>query len=274
LFGPARAAARAPVTPLAVLALVLAVRAAHAQTLSADEVMRRNHLATTVTDSTADATFTLIASDGQQRVRRVRTWTKLREDAVSDMRLTRFLAPPDIRGTATLTIENAGADDDIWIYLPALKRVRRLLSSNKKDSYVGSDFSYGDIIGFKVDDWTHVITRQEVLDGVPCFVVTSTPATQAVADTSGYSRRVDWIRADNFVTVKARYFDVGGREWKDYAASDVRPTDAAKTRWQAMRLEMRDVLTNHDTVIALENFHANTGLDGTMFSARELDREQ
>jgi predicted RND superfamily exporter protein len=273
LFDRGQAPARAAAT-FSVLALLLAAPAAHAQNLSADDVMRRNHLATTVTDSTADATFTLIAADGQQRVRRVRTWTKLREDGVSDMRLTRFLAPPDIRGTATLTIENAGADDDIWIFLPALKRVRRLLSSNKKDSYVGSDFSYGDIIGFKVEDWKHVIVRQEAVDGVTCYVVESTPATQAVAEATGYSRRVDWVRSDNFVTVKGQYFDAGGREWKDYSASDIRPTDAAKTRWQPMRLEMRDLPTNHNTVIALENYAANTGLDAAMFSARELDREQ
>jgi predicted RND superfamily exporter protein/outer membrane lipoprotein-sorting protein len=255
-------------------AQALSAQALSVQALSAEQVMQRNFVASKVADSTADVTFTLISSDGQQRVRRTRSWTKLRDDGVSNMRLTRFVSPPDVRGTATLTIENASDDDDIWIYLPALKRVRRLLASDKKDSYVGTDFSYGDIIGLKVEQWRHTIVRQEAVDGVPCYVVDSLPATQAAVANSGYSRRLQWIRADNFVTVRGQYFDSGGRLWKTFAASDLQRVDPKLDRWQPMRLESRDVQANHTTVIQLEDFRADQGLSAEMFNARVLDREQ
>ena len=275
LFGAQPEVARVRRATLAAIAgLLLLARPAFAQSLSADEVMRRNFVASKVGDTTAQATFTLISSDGQQRVRRTDSWTKLRDDGVSNMRLTRFLSPPDVRGTATLTIENPSGDDDIWIYLPALKRVRRLLASNKKDSYVGTDFSYGDIIGFKVDEWRHTIVRQEAVDGSPCYVVDSLPATPAAAEGSGYSRRLQWIRTDNFVTVRGQYFDAGGRLWKTYSASDLRSADPARNRWQPMRLDSRDVQNNHETIIQLENFRPNQGLSADMFTARVLDREQ
>src|SRR5882762_7011693 len=80
------------------------------------------------------------------------------------MRMTRFLEPADVKGTVSLLIEHAEKDDDIWIYLPSVKKVRRLVSSNKKDSFVGTDFSYGDVIGHKVKEWDHnFVTLKAVL---------------------------------------------------------------------------------------------------------------
>ena len=279
LFGP-RAHGAAPSPPVLAppvlgalfAASLLTAFPAAAQTLSADEVMRRNFVATKVGDATMDATFTLVSADGQQRVRQTQGWTKLREDGASNMRLTRFLSPPDVRGTATLTIENPSADDDIWIYLPALKKVRRLVASNKKDSFVGTDFSYGDIIGFKVEEWRHTIARQEKIDGVTCYVVDSLPASPAAVETSGYGRRLQWIRADNFVTIRGQYFDATGRLWKTIASSDLRAADAARNRWQPMRLEARDMLSGHQTIIQIENFRPNQGLTADRFSPRALDQ--
>lgn len=273
LFGPARAMPRPTrLLGVAALGLILMSPSGQAQGLSAEEVMRRNFVATKVTDATMDAIFTLISADGQQRVRHTQSWTKLREDGASNMRLTRFLSPPDVRGTATLTIENPAGDDDIWIYLPALKRVRRLLASNKKDSFVGTDFSYGDVIGFKVEEWRHTLVRQEKVDGVLCHVVNSLPASAAVLETSGYSRRLQWIRADNFVTVQGQYFDAGGRLWKTFAMSDLRIADPSRNRWQPMRLESRDVQSGHATIIQLENFRPNQGLNADKFNPRVLDQ--
>ena len=98
----------------------------------------------------------------------------------------RFTSPADIKGTAVLTIENDG-DDDIWVYLPALKKVRRLAASNKKDAFVGTDFSYGDVLGHRVEDWNQKFVRKDTLDGKPVIVIESTPKTPAVAANSGYS---------------------------------------------------------------------------------------
>jgi predicted RND superfamily exporter protein/outer membrane lipoprotein-sorting protein len=244
-----------------------------AEQLSAVEVMQQNFLAQKISDTSADATFVLISADGQRRVRKTHSWTKLRADSTDNMRLVRFISPPDIRGTATLTIENSKGDDDIWIYLPALKRVRRLLASNKKDSFVGTDFSYGDIIGFRVERWRHTILRSEPVDGAPCFVLESTPAVAAAQEDSGYSKRVQWIRADNFVTVKGAYYDADNRLWKTYKASELALVEQAHNRWQPMRMEMDDVQSGHKTVLQLENFKANQGLADSLFTARALTRE-
>jgi outer membrane lipoprotein-sorting protein len=261
--------------PAALLLLGLLVAApASAEELTAEAVMQRNFVALKIADSTADATFTLRNADGQERVRKTLTWTKLQPNGSDNMRLVRFLSPQDVRSTATLTIENADRDDDIWIYLPALKKTRRLLASNKKDSFVGTDFSYGDIIGFKVAEWRHAILREEALEGAPCYVVESVPGSAEVQENSGYSKRLQWIRKDNFIAVKGEFYDASGRLLKTIAAAELREIDPAKGRWQAMRLEARNVQTGHSTTIELQNLKANQGLSAQQFAARELEREQ
>lgn len=258
----------------AVAIAILAAAPALSAELSADQIMQRNFVAMKVTDSISDATFTLRNSDGQQRVRKTVTWTKLQENGTDNMRLVRFLSPQDVRSTAILTIESAAGEDDIWIYLPALKKTRRLLASNKKDSFVGTDFTYGDIIGFKVSEWRHSVIGEDTVAGESCYVVASVPASAEVQENSGYSKRVQWIRKDNFVAVKGEFYDGAARLAKTMHASDLQLVEREKGRWQAMRLEASNVQSGHTTLIELENFRANQGLAPQKFAARELEREQ
>src|SRR5579859_3717581 len=166
---------------------------------SADAIMQKSLLSIKVLDSTTRSTFRLINAAGQQRVRETDGQTKLIPGTTDNRRLVNFLSPADVRGTKTLLIEHSVADDDIWIYLPAMKKVRRLVASNKKDSFVGTDFSYGDVIGHKIDDWNHKLVGEEKLGEFDCWVVESTPKTAQIADTSGYSKRVSWIDKRSYV---------------------------------------------------------------------------
>ncbi|MBI5636336.1 MAG: outer membrane lipoprotein-sorting protein [Nitrospinae bacterium] len=278
IFGEAAAPA-APNAALTAGALALLFAAsffatpAHAAELSAAEIMKLNFAVSKVADSTTDSTFRLINANGQERVRKTEGKTKLIPGAGDEMRVVRFLAPPDVKGTATLMIEHGAGDDDLWIYLPALKKVRRLVSSNKKDSFVGTDFSYGDVMGHKVEDWTHKILRAETVDGVECHVIESLPARPSVAEDSGYSKRIGWIRKDNMVTIKGEMYDQGGELLKTFKADDVTLVDAAKGKWQAMRLEAHNAQSGHRTIITFENYRANAGVKESVFTTRYLEKE-
>ena len=263
----------------AVLALAVGVAAtllpthASGQALTPQEIAQRNFAVTRVLDSTADITFTLISSSGGERVRRTLTLSKLRPNGVDNMRMVRFLAPPDVRGLAILTVEDAAGEDDIWVYVPALRKVRRLAASNKKDSYAGTDFSYGDIIGHRVDEWAHRLLREEILDEQPCHVVESLPVSDAVKARTGYSKRLWWIRRDNFVAIREEFWDLTGRPLKVFRGLDVRPVDSVRGNWLAMRMEATNLQTAHRTVIRLENFRANQRLTDEFFTTRYMERE-
>lgn len=237
-----------------------------------DEIMKNNLLSTKVIDSTTSSTFHLINASGQERVRQTKGETKLVSGTTDNRRLVEFLSPSDIRGTKTLLVENSQGDDDIWIYLPAMKKVRRLVASNKRDSFVGTDFSYGDVIGHKVEDWSHRLVRQEKVDGRECWVIESTPRRSEVAENSGYSKRISWIDKESYVAVRGESYDVGGQLLKRTSASDIQLVDAKAHRFQAMKLVGEDAQSGHKTIIEFKNFKANVGVEDDVFTTRSLER--
>jgi outer membrane lipoprotein-sorting protein len=238
---------------------------------SGDEIMQRNLSTTKVMDSTSGAEFDLINSAGQQRVRDTDGQTKLIPGATDNRRLVTFLSPADVRGTKTLLIEHSNADDDIWIYLPAMKKVRRLVASNKKDSFVGTDFSYGDVIGHKVEDWSHKVLREEKIDGKDCYVVESTPKRADVTENTGYSKRISWIDKESFVAIRGEIYDGNGALLKRTSSEDVERVDAKNDKYQPMELTAENVQTGHKTIIKFKNFKANVGVGDEIFTARSLD---
>jgi len=284
VFGTAgKVAARAPLAGRAATLLLAAVVGAvalsasevRAESLSAEEIATRNFAVGKVADSVTEATFRLISSNGQERVRKTQGRSRLKAGSLDNRSLVRFVSPADVRGTVSLTVENSepGRDDDIWIYLPALKKVRRLVSSNKKDSFVGTDFSYGDVIGFRVADWSHRILREEKADGFDCWVLESLPKSAQVREDSGYSRRVGWIRKDNFAAVRAEAYDLSGALLRVITLRDHRNVDPRNGKWVAMRLEAQNVQENRRTLIEFERYDVNQGVSEDSFTARALERE-
>jgi uncharacterized protein len=257
----------------ALLTVLVGAGVAHAAEApqSAEELMKLDFVASKVADSTQDAVFHLINAQGQERLRETTGQTKLLAGSTDNRRIVVFNAPADIRGTKTLLIEHSGGDDDIWIYLPAMKKVRRLVANNKKDSFVGTDFSYGDVIGYGVDDWNHTLLRGEAFHGLDCEVVQSTPKSPQVADVSGYSKRVSWIDKRSYVAVKTEIYDSQGALLKRLTQEDLREIDPKDHKWQAMRLTAENTQSGHKTVIELKNFKANVGVSDAEFTPAFLE---
>lgn len=257
--------------PLAVWGLLISAAAVFAQT-TAEDIMTRNYLAAKYADSRSDAHFRLINKSGTERVRETTGETKLIPGTTDNRRVVTFNAPADIKGTKTLLIEHSKADDDIWIYLPALKKVRRLVASNKKDAFVGTDFSYGDVIGHKVEAWNHKLLREEKVGDKDCYVILSTPKTPEVAENSGYSKRVGWIDKKSLIAVKGENYDTQGDLLLKITSEDIQQVDVKNNKWQAMKLTAENVQTEHKTVIEFSNFKANVGVKEDVFTARSLER--
>ena len=237
------------------------------------QIMEKNFVVSKVLDSVADATFTLINKTGQERIRKTFGTTKLQENGSDNMRMTRFLSPPDVKGTVSLLIEHANKDDDIWIYLPALKKVRRLVSNNKKDSFMGTDFTYADVIGYKVGEWSYKLLKEELVDGQPCYVVEALPKNDAIKTSNGYSKRIGWLRKDNLMAVKMEYWDEAGQMLKTSTYTDIQLVDQKRGKWQAMRLEASNVQTGHRTVIKFDNLKANQQVKDEFFTTRYMEKE-
>lgn len=271
-------AARGSVFLLAAMAVALigsgAGSHAYAQTpLSAEVIMERSYQSSRVEGSTSEATFRLVNANGQERVRKTFGATRLGADGASNQRVIRFLSPSDVRNTTTLLVETAG-EDEVSVYLPALKKIRRLARNNKKASFVGTDLSYGDMMGHRPRDWAHTLLRQESFSGTLVYVIESLPRTPQVADDSGYSRRVSWIALDTFAVLKVDSFDSANALLKTISYLDIESVDSKARKYQAMRLEVKNLQTNHQTFIKFERFAASATVSDTYFSTRYLEKEE
>jgi uncharacterized protein len=255
------------------LLLLLIATSSQATSPSADTVMKANFESMKVTDSESDSTLTLTNESGQTRVRKISSKTKLAKGKGEMMRWVRFNSPSDVKGTSILLIEHFDKEDDIWIYLPALKKVRRLVASNKKDSFVGTDFSFGDIIGHKTEDWTHQHIADDKVGDRSCYKVESLPKNEDVKNNSGYSKKISCIDKESFVALSTEIFDTAGKALKKISLSEIKLVDQKNKRYQPMKLEALNLQTLHKTNITFENFKANANIADSVFTPRNLEKQ-
>jgi outer membrane lipoprotein-sorting protein len=253
--------------------LAAAVAPVFAAEMNADEIMSKNFYVAKIKGFSYDATMVLINDKGQQRERKITGVSKLQPDG-SDVDLTiRFNMPADVSGTKFLQLQHGDRDDDMWIYLPALKRTRRLVSSNKRDSFVGSDFSYADILPMKPDMFHHTTLKTEPLQGQDCYVIESVPQDENVKRDLGYSKRVSWIRKDNFVEAKVDYYDLNGQLFRTQNVVDFKLVEDSPPRWLALKREMDDLQSGHKTVLTIDKIDIKSAIPPREFSVESLERD-
>ena len=245
-----------------------------AQDNKAGELMEKNYQATRVDSSISEASFKLVNAAGQERVRNILSVTKLQPEGQSNRRVIRFLSPSDVRNTTTLLLEIVGKEDEIWVYLPALKKARRLSSNNKKNSFVGTDLSYGDIVGHKAQDWAHKIVKPEQLAGVDMYVVESVPKNVDIANASGYSKRISWVTRDSFLSAKVEFYDLSGGLLKTLDNADFKLVDSRLKKFQPMLVKVKNHQTGHATTLSLGRFEANIPIGENYFTAGYLEKEE
>ena len=248
--------------------------AAGAGELSARDIMQKNFYVTKVKHMINDSTMTLTNDKGQQRVRKTHSVSLLQPNGIDSKIMIRFLEPGDVEGTGYLQVQHYDGEDDMWIYLPALKKVRRLVANNKRDSFVGSDFSYGDILVPVVDTYNHTILKSEVLDGEDCWVIESVPATEQIKKDYGYGKKTGWIRKSNFMEKKVDFLDTAGRPLKTMLVPEVVEVDAAAHKWWATKREVRNHQTGHSTRLTFENLDTKKPVGDDYFTTRYLERER
>jgi hypothetical protein len=239
----------------------------------AREIMEKNFYVSKVSSMQFDSVMTLINDKGQRRERASTSIVKLQANGVDSKFLITFSTPADIKGTGFLQVEHIDGDDDLWIYLPALKKSRRLVANNKKDSFVGSDFSYGDISLPKIDQYHHTLVRSEAIDGTDCYVIESTPTNDTVRSNSGYSKKITWVRKDNFVESKVEYYDLANRLLKTQIVQKPQLVEPQKGRWFALYREMTNQQTGHRTTLAIGKVNAGVKAPDELFTVRSIEHE-
>ena len=220
-------------------------------------------------DQNSDLEMTLINKKGQERIRKVVSYRK--DDGKDNKSVMFFLEPADVKNTAFLSwnYDDDANDDAQWLYLPALKKVRRISSSNKADYFMGTDFTYIDMGDREIDDYTYTHLAPDVIDGIECYHIERLPKNGDVLKESGYGRTEVWIRPDNWVMVKAVFYDKNLKLLKELTVSDIDQVDGI---WTARTLIMDNLQNQHKTIFKIDNVRYNSGLDDDLFSQRRIPK--
>jgi outer membrane lipoprotein-sorting protein len=247
---------------LAALAMVSAP--ARAADPSGEEIVKRSLEAFYYAgnDMRSKVRMKLINAQGNVREREL-TMLRINLGKTGDQRYyIYFHNPADVKGTSFLVWKYPGKESDRWIYVPALRLVKRIAADDKRSSFVGSDFAYEDVSGRNVEDETHTVVRKEDLGGRPTYVVESKPKT--VID---YSRRLSWIDSERWLPLKEEYFDARNEPLRTFTADKVEPTGK---QWTIMARSMKNLQSGHRTEVIYREVGYDVGLKPDIFTERYL----
>jgi len=243
--------------------LLASVFPCHAEDLTGRDIAQRVYDRDVGRDSLAEAEMILVSSGGHERARRLRAYTKT--DGPVRKVLIRFLSPADIEGTGFLAIEKEGGETEQFLFLPDLKRARRIVASQKSRSFVNSDFTYEDMERRPVDDAEHRLAGEETIANLPCWILESRPLEKAE---SQYGLLRTWVAKDLDVPLRTHYFDKKGRHFKTY---EVRGLKQIEGLWTEMDVLMHNLEDDHRTILKTISIDYNTGLEDTAFTVRALE---
>jgi hypothetical protein len=216
----------------------------------------------------------LIISDGKGNQRFRKFSTAQKKDPAKNMTKTimRFLKPADVQGTGILTYEYENKDNDMWLYMPALRKIRRIVSSEKSKSFMGSEFTNSDITRPKINDYTYKLLGSETVGDVECWKIEMTPNTKEIVAEFGYSKRIGWIGKPDFITRKTEYYDLDGKLLKVMTTQKVKLLDEKNGKYQPVDITMENKQNNRSSRFTTEKILFNPKVKEEYFTTDYLEK--
>jgi len=252
--------------------LLMLAAPAPAEVLSAREIMQRVDDRDDGDRSVRELEMILIDKSGGERVRRLRSWSRDEGEDVHSILF--FMSPADVEDTGFLTYDydEYEKDDEQWLYLPALKKTKRIASGDKSGSFMGSDFSYSDMTERKLDAYDYQLLQADEVGGHAVWVVEAIPNNEKEIDETGYTKQVVFVRQDNHVVVRAKtWLKKGGRN-KYLDVKKLEEIDGIWTPTETHMTTKKGNATLHKTILLTDNVRYNQDMGDDQFSVRQLEK--
>ncbi len=232
--------------------------------LTGTQIIEKTYNRPSAVDQTAMLTMTLTNKNGQTRVRKIQQFSKDMGDKEKSIMF--FVSPADVKNTSFMNwTYDSDKSDDQWIYLPALKKVKRISSDSKSDYFMGSDFTFDDLGGRKINSDIHTLLREEIVNEKECYVIES----KSVNEDYMYSKTITWIDKNTFIGVKKEFFDEDEELLK---ILKIKKMEEISNLYIITHSEMINVQKDHSTTIILNNVNINTGISENKFTERMMTR--
>ena len=223
----------------------------------------------------------IIRDTGKERKRTLEVWNEYDRNG-RRKNLMRFTGPQMVKNTGLLSLEREAGEDDQWLYLPILRKSKRIAAAAKTNEFVGTDFTFEDLSAENIDDFKYEFQGEQEIVGNNCFVIKAIPLDERKKST-GYKERIIFVRKDIYAPVEIHHYDWNGRFYKKWLASDL--VNVKDKCWRANREEMIKVMETKGTTLLVDTRiikdtkdtkdtkDSKDTLDDNIFTQRELTKE-
>ena len=237
------------------------------------EIIERSIQATRLAGTQAVAFIKILDQKGRERIRKVAQVTKLYDNGNIEKKLIRFLEPPDVKGVGFLTFDYQDKDDDKWLFMPALRKTRRIVSSENAKNFMGTEFTYADMTPPSLEDFTYRKLGEKDIDGTDCWEIEIVPVDEGIADENGFLKKISFIGKHDFVLRKALYYGLDGERHKELTVHEIKELDRENHRFRIMHMEMENKQNGRRSVLKVEEIQYSPNIKDDYFSIRYLERE-
>jgi Outer membrane lipoprotein-sorting protein len=214
------------------------------------------------------STLKIYDAKGSERIRQVTNATKKFGETTKT--LIKFLSPADVKGTAILIYDHENTADDMWIYMPALRKTRRIVSSEKGKNFMGSEFTNADMSKPNMNDFQYKILGSESVEGKTCWKIESVCNNETVAGENGFSRKVTCIEKGTFLTQKAEFYDQQGELQRIEFMRQYKKQSGGK--YFSFEMEMQNEQNGRKSILVIDKFQTGSALPESAFTAAMLEK--
>lgn len=257
---------------LMTIVIVFCIAHCYAQTpRSAIEIIEEYKSATAIENLQSTLVYKNISKKGRVQERKLEQYILKNENGDDTYNfLLRFVAPNDVKNTATLTIQHDQKNDDQWLYLPVIRRAKKISASKKSDRFMGTEMSYEDLSNYlsePSEEYDYELIGTEEVNQRFAFHLVATP--KANSETQ-YSKRELWIDQETFIMTKCDFYNKKGKLCKRYIAEDIKPIAGTQYN-RAHSVSLHNLITNNTTEVYYDNFYINKGVDAGIFSKSYIE---
>lgn len=236
------------------------------------EIMKKSREQSKLSGMEAKTTLEINDGKGNQRIRETTMASRVFPDG-TEKRTILFLSPPDVKGTGILIWDFEGKDDNMWIFMPALRKSRKIVSSEKSKNFMGSEFSNSDLAVGNLDDFTYVMDGTETIDQQLCWKIKVTPANPAVAADYGISSKIMWISQQDFMPRKTVFVDPEGRTWKEMTYSGIKMMDAKSGKYFISQMEIKNLKNGRFSKMNMSQMNFNPAVREEIFTLSFIEKQ-
>lgn len=236
------------------------------------EIMKKSRDQSKLSGMEAKTILEINDGKGNQRIRETTMMSRIFPDG-TEKRTILFLSPADVKGTGILIWDYENKDDNMWIYMPALRKSRKIVSTEKNKSFMGSEFSNSDLVVGSIDDFTYTIDGTETIDQQVCWKIKVMPATPKIAAEYGISSKTMWISQKDFMPRKTAFMDPEGRIWKELTYNGIKMMDTKSGKYFISQMEIKNLKSGRFSKMNMTQMSFNPSVKEEFFTISYIEKQ-